>query len=132
MDDSRCQKYDRSFPSEAQANPDFSFAASCSSQYCAAGISTAFKRRQSRTPICIAEGDEPKLCRGIQDQILCDSTHVGHGETGPHHELNDKVAIADPVQTVPSQRLETELFSQEFPIDYERIPCECSRSKGKN
>ncbi len=47
----------------------------------------------TRLPVCVTQSDEPKFCCRINDKILRQFAHVGHGQTGPHHKLSNKITV---------------------------------------
>jgi hypothetical protein len=51
---------------------------------------------------------------------------VSHGQTCPHQELDDEIAIADAPHAVASNRQESEFLRQEFTVNYKRIAGEGS------
>ena len=54
---------------------------------------------------------------------------MGHREARPHHELGDKVAVADSPEAVFCNRLEAELFAEELAVHEEGIAGEGATSE---
>jgi hypothetical protein len=57
---------------------------------------------------------------------------VSGRQTGPHHELYDKVAVAHAPQTVLREGLKSELFREEVTIYGKGIARKCPRAEGKD
>ena len=55
-----------------------------------------------------------------------------HSEGGPHHELHDKVAIANTPHTVLRDGLEAKLLRKEFTVNNERVTGKRARAEGKH
>ena len=54
---------------------------------------------------------------------------MGHREACPHHELGDKVAVADSPEAIFCDRLEAEFFAEELAVHEEGIAGEGATSE---
>lgn len=55
-----------------------------------------------------------------------------HGQARPHHELNDKVAVADGIHAVLCDGIEAEVFRKEVTVQREAVTSESAAAKGKD
>lgn len=83
-------------------------------------------------PIRVTESDKAKLSRGIYDEIFRDATQVGRRQAGPHHELYNKVTVADAPQTILRKGLKSQLLCEEVTVHGEGVSRECARAEGQN
>ena len=51
-------------------------------------------------------------------------------QAGPHHELYDKVAVADAPQTILRKGLKAQLLCEEVTVDGKGITRECAGAEG--
>jgi len=72
-------------------------------------------------PISIAQSNETKFCCRINNEVFRHPANMGHRERRPHQELHDKVPVSNPPQAVFGDRVEPELFCQEFSINNKRV-----------
>ena len=91
-----------------------------------------FQKITGSQPVSITEGDEPKFCGRVDDQIFRHFADVDHCQASPHHKFSDEVTIADTPQTVFSNGLETQFFSEEVSVNRERIARKSTTPKWKD
>jgi hypothetical protein len=53
-------------------------------------------------------------------------------QAGPHHELYDKVAVADAPQTILRKGLKSQLFCEKVTVDRKGVTRECAGAEGQN
>lgn len=97
------------------------------------GVCVLLLRHHARaSAVRVAESDEAKFGGRVYNEILCNATHVGHGQTGPHEELDNKVAVADTIERVLCEGVKAQLLQQEFTVDIEGVSAEGTAAKWKS
>ena len=56
---------------------------------------------------------------------------MDHRQASPHHELDDKVAVADAPHRVLGDGLEAQLLAEEFTVNGEGVTCKGTASEGE-
>jgi hypothetical protein len=80
-------------------------------------------------PVRVAKRHETELSRRVNDEILRHSAHMRRRETRPHHEFDDKVAVADAVQRILRDGRKAEVAREELTVDGKWVARERARAK---
>lgn len=87
-----------------------------------------FERKEA-SPIRIAQGNESKFSRRIDDQVLSHAGDMGHCQGGPHQEFYNEVTISNSIQAVFCNRLEAKFFGKEFTVYDKGVSCKRTTTK---
>ena len=77
----------------------------------------------------VREGDEAKLGRRVDDEVLGNAAEVAHGQGGPEEELGDEVPVRDPNQGVGNHPRKPELVRQEITVNSKGVSREGATPK---
>ena len=83
-------------------------------------------------PIRIAQRHKSKFRRRVYNKILRHAADMRHRKTRPHHEFDDKVAIANSPHAVFSNRAESQLLCEKKAVYHERVAGESATPKRQN
>ena len=83
-------------------------------------------------PVSITEGDETKLSRRVDDEVLRHPADMRHSQTRPHHELNNEVTIAHAIHAVLRDGVEPKLLREKLAVHCERVASKRARTKGQD
>ena len=72
-------------------------------------------------PVSITEGNETKLSRRVDDEVLCHPADVRHSQARPHHELDNEVTVAHPIHAVLRNGVEPKLLGEELSVHRKRV-----------